>query len=306
MGACASQASQVSPEPVNDPPLPVVAGASGELQNGTIVIHGHDRYRVQYVTFSRKLDLRSDDGKVLYGIDAANVTFGGSPALDPPSASVQLHQVPVAEALPEPTSTALIERFGKPLFKPQGSGASVFRCFLDGDTAEVRVAKLLPADIYKAKQQDFLEEIRICRELTHERIVRFDLLAEAIDVDGSRYAAIVMEHVPVTLAHLLNVRRACTPPRNLSVGRMAALLANLASALHYLHKECELAPVLHRDVKPLNLCVSAAPTDGSPISCPLASLLIMLPRSLPRSPSSRRVCMLMRRVRLCLRTLDSA
>jgi len=65
----------------------------------------------------------------------------------------------------------------------------------------------------------------------------------------------VMEFVPVTLEYLIARRKA--EGRPFKVARLAAIIGELASALHYLHAECG-PPIVHGDIKPQNVCFHAA------------------------------------------------
>ncbi len=121
---------------------------------------------------------------------------------------------------------------------------------------QVLAAKLLPATAHEHKRSEMEAEIAICRQLVHQphaRLVRFALLAERVEIERAPYLAIVMEYVPVTLLDLIQARAACAPARPFSPARLAAIVANLAAALDHLHCAFD-PPMMHRDVKPLNVC----------------------------------------------------
>lgn len=243
-----------------DPATVTIAATAGS----TVELDGA-RFTVQYVTSSGTLDLKSADGDVRYGVDATTVKVVQGSAPPPPAETPEpaADKANVAAATPSATelvvSSARIQLLGEPLSKVMGSGASLYRCLLDGD-AEERAAKLLPISTMEGQREELssemLAELRLCRELRHSGIVRFDLLAECVEVGGARYHAIVMEFVPVTLDELIAARAMAQPPRPFGARRLAALIGSLAATLHHLHAECGTA-IVHGDLKPQNLCFPA-------------------------------------------------
>jgi len=221
---------------------------------GSHVLFGGERCKVQYVTsrtFWHRLDLQLPSGDVQYGVDPAAVTVlddgGAEPsAIDPPPA--------LSSAPPVVVSSAVIEPLGERLSRVMGSGASVFRCHMDGGPREL-ACKLLPCDAMAHKREDMLVEMDLCKQLHHAHIVKFELVAECVLVQGAMHLAMVMEFVPVTLEYLIARRKA--EGRPFKVARLAAIIGELASALHYLHAECG-PPIVHGDIKPQNVCFHAA------------------------------------------------
>lgn len=221
-------------------------------------------WRVQYVTSRGLLDLRSEDGSdVRYGVDASAVALVSAAPREqslPAAAAAPAAEEPPLPPADLPVCDARLELLaGEPL-GTGGSGARVVRCHLDGGTEEL-AAKLLPwRGSFESKRDDMLEELRLCADLAHASIVRFALLAPVLHVAGVPYLAMVMECVPVTLANLIDSRRAASPaPRPFSARRLGAIFGELADALDYLH--ARPLPILHRDVKPLNICFAATAID---------------------------------------------
>ena len=234
-------------------------------QVGSVVLLDGVRCKVQYVTSKGLLDLKAvEGGDVHYGVDPAAVRMLEVDAT--PAAAfgrcwsiAVFPEIQAAVASKEyALSPARIELLGGPLVKVMGSGARLFKCHLDGGS-EVLAAKLLPATAHGHKVTEMTAEIALCRHLVHQphaHIVRFELLAERVEIASERYLAIVMEMVPVTLLDLIQTRAAAMPRRPFGSVRLAAIAANLAAALDHLHSVCH-PPMLHRDVKPLNICFPA-------------------------------------------------
>ena len=242
------------------------------------------RYKVQNVTSQGLLDLKSvgENDVKYYGVAPTSVIVlqaePESSTEDPPATILD-----AAEAIaPErAVSSAHIELLGEPLVKVMGSFARLYKCHLNGGT-EALAAKVLLESTAEHKRSDMLAEIAICRELLpHPRLVRFDLLAERVEIEREIYLAIVMEFVPVTLMQRIQERASAQPSRPFTPLELAAIIANLAAALDHMHTASAI-PIMHRDVMPLNVCFPAdvletAQTEpGTPAMAPLDSGLRLI------------------------------
>lgn len=119
-----------------------------------------------------------------------------------------------------------------------GGAGTVFRAVDARDGAPVAIKLMAAGDVDTGR---FSREVGILAELCHPGVVRY--VAHGIDPDGTHYIA--MEWLEgEDLASLLARRR-------LSTEEVLALGRRVAEALAFAHRR----GVVHRDVKPSNLCV---------------------------------------------------
>lgn len=259
MGCGASTATQVAPIsalPVQ-PPVTTAATASDR----SIVLYQGGEWTVQYITSKGLLDLKNAAGDVLYGVPREEATFifdaEAAVAAAATCGYVECSAQPTGGA-PEPPaavaddSPALVLT-SEALAKPGGSGASVYRCTLEGHPGEYAV-KCMPSSARADKLEVLVAEMELCKALHAPSLVRFVELSAARPIGGVPHCALVMELLPVSLEQVI-VARASAGPRPFGLGMLRAVASQLAEALCYMHS---LRPaLLHRDINPRNVFLEA-------------------------------------------------
>jgi serine/threonine protein kinase len=158
-----------------------------------------------------------------------------------------------------------VERFGKyDVIGLLGRGgmAEVFLCRrsgLGGFNKEVVVKRILPHRLDDpAFMQMFLEEARLAANLTHPNVVQ---VFEIDEVHGIPYIAMEYVRGP-TLTTLLRQAR---QQGHIHFGHMAKIVAGVCAGLHHAHSalgpDGQRLGIVHRDVSPQNILISA---DGVP------------------------------------------
>ncbi|CAL1358622.1 unnamed protein product [Linum trigynum] len=135
-----------------------------------------------------------------------------------------------------------------------GSYGSVYRGVLteNGTTIAVKVFNLDHRGAFKS----FLAECEALKNIRHRNLVKILTVCSGVDRQGNDFKALVYELLANgSLEEWLHpVERADEPPKSLSLSfrqRMNVAI-NVASALDYLHHQCE-TPIVHCDLKPNNI-----------------------------------------------------
>ncbi|EXC23672.1 hypothetical protein L484_015582 [Morus notabilis] len=136
-----------------------------------------------------------------------------------------------------------------------GSSGSVYKGILDPNEKVVAVKVLYTQE--RGALRSFLTECEALRNIRHRNLVKVLTACSSVDFQGNDFKALVYEFMPNgSLESWLHPR-----PREYDVDgelRMLSLLQRLniaidvASALEYLHHECQ-KPIVHCDLKPSNI-----------------------------------------------------
>ncbi|KAL5568492.1 hypothetical protein UlMin_025067 [Ulmus minor] len=133
-----------------------------------------------------------------------------------------------------------------------GSFGSVYKGILDGEEKIVAV-KVLNLQ-KKGAIKSFMAECKALRNIRHRNLVRVLTSCSSVDYKGNEFKALVFEFMEngnlEKLLHKENEDE--NQPRRLSLLQRLDIVIDVASALHYLHDECE-QPVIHCDLKPSNV-----------------------------------------------------
>ncbi|KAL5569399.1 hypothetical protein UlMin_025974 [Ulmus minor] len=160
----------------------------------------------------------------------------------------------IIELLPKVSYKALLEATNK--FSPEnligsGSFGSVYKGILDGEEKIVAVKVLNLQN--KGATKSFMAECKALRNIRHRNLVRILTSCSSVDYKGNEFKALVFEFMENgSLEKWLHKENDDeNQPRKLSLKRLDIVI-DLASALHYLHDQCE-QPVIHCDLKPSNV-----------------------------------------------------
>jgi len=133
-----------------------------------------------------------------------------------------------------------------------GSFGSVYKGNLvSGDN--VVVVKVLNLQ-KKGAHKSFIVECNALRNIRHRNLVKVLTCCSSTDYKGQEFKALVFDYMKNGSLEqwlhpeILNAE----PPTTLDLGHRLNIIIDVASALHYLHRECEQL-VLHCDLKPSNV-----------------------------------------------------
>ncbi|KAL5568494.1 hypothetical protein UlMin_025069 [Ulmus minor] len=133
-----------------------------------------------------------------------------------------------------------------------GSFGTVYKGILDGDEKIVAV-KVLNLQ-KKGAIKSFMAECKALRNIRHRNLVKILTSCSSVDYKGNEFKALVFEFMEngnlEKWLHKENEDK--NQPRRLSLLQRLDIVIDVASALHYLHDECE-QPVIHCDLKPSNV-----------------------------------------------------
>eukprot|EP01117_Protostelium_nocturnum_P018843 TRINITY_DN7967_c0_g1_i1.p1 TRINITY_DN7967_c0_g1~~TRINITY_DN7967_c0_g1_i1.p1 ORF type:complete len:1128 (+),score=398.43 TRINITY_DN7967_c0_g1_i1:226-3609(+) len=141
-------------------------------------------------------------------------------------------------------SVELFEKLGT-----GGSGASVYRCSLEGFSCAVKILNL--KDASEEERSSFIDEVSIIETLQHDNIVRY-LGHDIVD----HKVRLFMEYYPYSLHAVIQKRRG-TP---FSSKEIIKCCLSVAKGLAYLHNFQH--PIVHRDLKSGNVLVALDESDS--------------------------------------------
>ncbi|XP_058109167.1 probable LRR receptor-like serine/threonine-protein kinase At3g47570 isoform X2 [Magnolia sinica] len=133
-----------------------------------------------------------------------------------------------------------------------GSYGSVYKGILDhnGRVIAVKVINLQQ----KGASKSFLAECEALRNIRHRNLVKIITSCSSLDYKGNDFKALVFEFVPNgSLEKWLHLKSdGQHQVRNLSLIQRLNIAIDVASALDYLHHDCQ-TPIAHCDLKPSNV-----------------------------------------------------
>ncbi|CAJ2647209.1 unnamed protein product [Trifolium pratense] len=133
-----------------------------------------------------------------------------------------------------------------------GSFGSVYRgnLLLEDNVVAIKVMNLQKKGAHKS----FIVECNALKNIRHRHLVKILTCCSSIDYKGQEFKALVFEYMKNGSLeqwlhpNILNSEH----PTTLNLGQRLNIIIDVASALHYLHQECEQL-VLHCDLKPSNV-----------------------------------------------------
>ncbi|XP_058109222.1 probable LRR receptor-like serine/threonine-protein kinase At3g47570 isoform X2 [Magnolia sinica] len=136
-----------------------------------------------------------------------------------------------------------------------GSYGSVYQGILDqiGTTVAVKVLNLQRQGASKS----FMAECGALRNIRHRNLIKVITACSSIDFHGNDFKALILEYMPNgSLEKWLHpVADEPHQLRNLSLFHRLNVAIDVASALDYLHHDCQ-TPIAHRDLKPSNILLN--------------------------------------------------
>lgn len=165
------------------------------------------------------------------------------------------HSVPsLGHVHPKISYEELLNATGR--FSPSnliGSGnfGTVYRGVLGPDEtiAAVKVLNLRQ----KGASKSFFTECQALRNIRHRNLVKILTACSSINLEGNDFKALVYEYMPNgSLEKWLHLEEGQPQQRRLSILERLNIAIDVASALDYLHNQCQ-SPVAHCDLKPSNV-----------------------------------------------------
>ncbi|KAM7466635.1 hypothetical protein LguiB_014197 [Lonicera macranthoides] len=143
-----------------------------------------------------------------------------------------------------------------------GSFGSVFKGILDDNM--VVAIKVLNLQRHGASKS-FMVECETLRNIRHRNLVKIITSCSSIDFQGDDFKALVYEFMPNgSLENWLHSKREGSngqdAPHKLNIWQKIRIAIDVASAINYLHCQCE-KPIIHCDLKPSNVLL-----DGDMVS----------------------------------------
>ncbi|KAK7304744.1 hypothetical protein VNO77_42631 [Canavalia gladiata] len=136
-------------------------------------------------------------------------------------------------------------------------GVGSFGCVYKGSLlSEDKVVAIKVLNLQKIDaQKSFLAECKVLKNIRHRNLVKILTCCSSIDYEGQEFKALIFECMkngsleqwlhqdePASVEH----------PRTLDLDQRLNIIIDVASALHYIHHECD-QPIIHCDLKPSNV-----------------------------------------------------
>ncbi|KAL1293529.1 probable LRR receptor-like serine/threonine-protein kinase At3g47570 [Arachis ipaensis] len=147
---------------------------------------------------------------------------------------------------------AATERFSTNNLIGSGSFGSVYTGFLKSEDRVVAI-KVINLQM-RGAHKSFVTECNALRVIRHRNLVKILTCCSSIDYRGEEFKALVFEYMSNgSLEKWLHPQgETADPTHTLDLAHRLNILIDIASALHYLHYECE-QPIVHCDIKPSNV-----------------------------------------------------
>ncbi|KAI4306812.1 hypothetical protein L6164_030057 [Bauhinia variegata] len=134
-----------------------------------------------------------------------------------------------------------------------GSFGSVYKGIMDSEQRPV-AAKVLNLQ-KKGASKSFMAECNALRSIRHRNLVKILTCCSSTDYKGNDFKALVFEFMENgSLENWLHLEKGLNQP--LSLLQRQNIAIDVASAIHYLHYECEQA-IIHCDLKPTNILLDS-------------------------------------------------
>ncbi|KAI4357650.1 hypothetical protein L6164_001584 [Bauhinia variegata] len=117
--------------------------------------------------------------------------------------------------------------------------------------------EVVPIKVLNLQRQgadkSFITECNALRNVRHRNLIKILTCCSSIDYKGQTFKALVFEYLTNgCLENWLHGTKIAQQARTVDLGRRLNIAIDIASALHYLHIECE-QPIIHCDLKPSNI-----------------------------------------------------
>ncbi|PON49395.1 Mitogen-activated protein kinase kinase kinase [Trema orientale] len=140
-----------------------------------------------------------------------------------------------------------------------GNFGTVYKGALSPDEAIARVVVKVLNLQCRGSSKSFMAECLALRNIRHRNLVKVLTVCSSIDFDGNEFKALVYELMPKgSLERWLHPEDGSIE-RTLSLNERLNIAIDVASALQYLHHQCQI-PVIHCDIKPSNVLLDDALT----------------------------------------------
>ncbi|KAK7304743.1 hypothetical protein VNO77_42630 [Canavalia gladiata] len=134
-----------------------------------------------------------------------------------------------------------------------GSFGSVYKGNL---LSEDKVVAIKVLNLQKrGANKSFLAECNVLKNIRHRNLVKILTCCSSMDYEGQEFKALVFEYMKNgSLEQWLHQEEAASVehPRTLDLDQRLNIIIDVASALHYIHHECD-QPIIHCDLKPSNV-----------------------------------------------------
>ncbi|XP_010529060.1 PREDICTED: probable LRR receptor-like serine/threonine-protein kinase At3g47570 [Tarenaya hassleriana] len=118
-----------------------------------------------------------------------------------------------------------------------------------GETLAVKVLNLQQ----KKASKSFARECKALRNIRHRNLVKIITSCSSVDNKGAEFKALVMEFMPNgSLDQWLYPMDSESSSQSLTLSQRLSILLDVASAMDYLHNDCD-PPIVHCDLKPGNV-----------------------------------------------------
>nr|XP_027110943.1 putative receptor-like protein kinase At3g47110 isoform X2 [Coffea arabica] len=119
----------------------------------------------------------------------------------------------------------------------------------DAKIVAIKVIKLQKKGAFKS----FLSECQAMRNIRHRNLVKILTACSSVDFNGNDFKALVYEYMPNgSLEKWLHQDGEQMQQKGLSIFQRINIAIDVASALHYLHNQCQTS-LVHCDLKPSNV-----------------------------------------------------
>ncbi|XP_026421266.1 probable LRR receptor-like serine/threonine-protein kinase At3g47570 [Papaver somniferum] len=139
-----------------------------------------------------------------------------------------------------------------------GSFGSVYKGILSQDESKPVAVKVIQLQ-QRGATKSFMAECDTLREIRHRNLLKIVTCCSSIDFQGNSFKALVFEFMANgNLDNWLHSDASSVDsddqlqPKNLTLDRRLNIAVDVASALNYLHHECQ-SPIIHCDLKPSNV-----------------------------------------------------
>ncbi|KAI3888987.1 hypothetical protein MKX03_014035 [Papaver bracteatum] len=139
-----------------------------------------------------------------------------------------------------------------------GSFGSVYKGILSQDKSKPVAVKVIQLQ-QRGATKSFMAECDTLREIRHRNLLKIVTCCSSIDFEGNSFKALVFEFMANgNLDNWLHSDASSVDsddklqPKNLTLERRLNIAVDVASALNYLHHQCQ-SPIIHCDLKPSNV-----------------------------------------------------